>query len=262
MRYFDTHAHYDDIKFEIDFPGGTEEALSASRKAGVERIICAGTRPETNSSTLRLADNYDFIFAAVGIHPSDTRFFGSENDFELLTETEKLLSHPKVVAVGEIGLDYHYEGTDRERQKFFFDSQMKIAAKHSLPVIIHDREAHGDSFETVRRHPDVSGVFHYFSGSAEMSKQLVKLGYCISFGGTVTFKNAKEVKEVAAIVPDHMILIETDAPYLAPAPHRGEINISAYLPLVVEALVEIRGTSPESIAELTYENAARVFKIQ
>ncbi len=262
MRLFDTHAHYDDLKFRIDFPGGAEGAIAKSSEAGVERIICAGTRPETNASTLKLADENDIIYAAVGVHPSDIRFFDPKDDVALLKETENLLSHPKVVALGEIGLDYHYEGTDRERQMFFFDSQMKTAAKYSLPVVIHDRDAHGDSFDTVRRHPDVTGVFHCFSGSAEMARQLVRLGYCISFGGTVTFKNAKEVKEVASIVPDDMILIETDAPYLAPTPHRGEINLSAYLPLVVEALAEIRGSSPEKIAELTYRNASRVFRIK
>ncbi|MBQ6262998.1 MAG: TatD family hydrolase [Clostridia bacterium] len=262
MRLFDTHAHYDDPKYDTEYPGGADRAITESRKAGVERIICAGTRPETNSSTLKLAEEYDYIYAAVGIHPSDIRFFDRKHDQTLLKKTEEQLAHPKVVAVGEIGLDYHYEETDRERQKFFFDSQMKIAATHSLPVVIHDREAHGDSFETVRRYPEVSGVFHCFSGSAEMSKQLVRLGYCISFGGTVTFKNAKEVKEVAATVPDDMFLIETDAPYLAPSPHRGKINLSAYLPLVVYALAEIRGTSPEAIAELTYENAMRVFKLR
>ena len=262
MRLFDTHAHYDDPKFESDYPGGAESAITESRKAGVERILCAGTRPETNASVLKLAEEHDFIYAAIGIHPSDIRFFDSNDDETLLKETEALLSRPKVAALGEIGLDYHYEGTDRERQKFFFDSQMELAAKYSIPVVIHDREAHGDSFDTVRRHPDVTGVFHCFSGSTEMSRQLVRMGYLISFGGTVTFKNAREVKEVAAIVPDDMILIETDAPYLAPSPHRGEINLSAYLPLVVNALAEIRGTTPEAIADLTYENAVRIFKIK
>ena len=262
MRFFDTHAHYDDPKYDAEFPGGAESAITQSREAGVERIICAGTRPETNASTLKLAEEHDFIYAAVGIHPSDIRFFDSADDGVLLRETEKLLSHPKVAALGEIGLDYHYDGTDRKRQISFFDSQMELAAKYSLPVVIHDREAHGDSFDTVRRHPDVKGVFHCFSGSAEMARQLVRMGYFISFGGTVTFKNAKEVKEVAAIVPDDMMLIETDAPYLAPSPHRGEINLSAYLPLVVNALAEIRGTTPEAIADLTYENAVRIFKIK
>ena len=261
MLLFDTHAHYDDLKFEKEFPGGADGAIAKSREAGVKKIICAGTRPDTNLSTLKLAARYDFIYAAIGIHPSDIRFYDQTEDERLLNETEELLSTPKVVAVGEIGLDYHYEGTDRERQKFFFERQMRMARKHSLPVVIHDREAHGDTFDIIRRHPEVTGVLHCFSGSAEMAKQLVRLGYMISFGGTVTFKNAKEVKEVAAIVPDDMILIETDAPYLAPTPHRGEINLSAYLPLVVEALAEIRGTAPDTIARLTYENAVRTFKI-
>ncbi len=262
MRLFDTHAHYDDPKFRNDFPGGTDEAIKKSREAGVERIICAGTRPETNLSTIELAKKYDLIYSAVGIHPSDIRFFGPEKDDILLSETEKLLNHPKVVAVGEIGLDYHYEGTDRERQKYFFDSQMKIAERYSLPVVIHDRDAHGDSFEIVRNNPKVNGVFHCYSGSTEMAKQLVGMGYFISFGGTVTFKNAKTVKEVAALVPDDMILIETDAPYLAPSPHRGEINFSGLLPLVVETLAQIRNVSPERIAELTFENAKRLFHIE
>ena len=262
IRYFDVHAHYDDPKYENDFPGGAEAAIALSYERGVRGIVCAGTRIETCHSTLALAEKYPFIHAAVGIHPGDLRFWSEEEDDEVLSETEKMLSHPRVVAVGEIGLDYHYGKDDRERQIKVFKKQLDLAATYSLPVVIHDREAHGDTFDIIKSRPDVTGILHCFSGSVEMSRQLTDAGYYISIGGSVTFKNAKTVKEVAAAVPGDRLLIETDAPYLAPTPHRGEINHSGFLPLVTEALAEIRGTTAEQIAEITYENALRAYRMK
>lgn len=261
MRFFDVHAHYDDERFAREFPGGADAAIAASYDAGVRGIICSGTRYETTKSSIAIAEKYPFIWATAGIHPGDIRFIQDGDEDAALDLIASFFYHPKVKAIGEIGLDYHYEGTDKKRQLYFFERQLELAAKLSLPVVIHDRDAHGDTFDALRRHPGVRGILHCFSGSAETARQLVKMGYMISFGGTVTFKNAREVKEVAAAVPDGMMLIETDAPYLAPTPHRGEVNYSGYLPLVVAALAQIRGTDGEKIAETTFENAKTVFGI-
>ena len=168
----------------------------------------------------------------------------------------------KIVAIGEIGLDYHYEGFDKARQAEFFDAQMHLAKKLGMPVIIHDREAHGDCFETVLRHPDVRGVFHSYSGSAEMAAELVRRGWYISFSGVLTFKNASRIKEVAASIPCERILIETDAPYLAPHPHRGKTNHSGLMIYTAQTLAEIKGMSLDEIAELTYNNASELFDIK
>ncbi len=259
--YFDVHAHYDDERFEAEFPGGADGAIRRSYDNGVRGIVCSGTRYETCLSSISLSEKYPFIWATVGIHPGDIRFIPYGDEDRALREIEPLLSHPRVVAVGEIGLDYHYEGTDRERQKSFFEFQLETAMRYSLPIVVHDREAHGDTFDLLRRYPDVTGVIHCFSGSAEMARQLTDRGFYLSFGGTVTFKNAKTVKESAAVTPLDKILLETDAPYMAPTPHRGEINYSGYLPLVAEALAEIKGVTPERIAEVTFENAEKVFHI-
>ncbi len=262
IRYFDVHAHYDDERFEREFPGGADNAIRESFKLGVRGIVCSGTRYETSLKSIEFAEKYPFVYATAGIHPCDCRFIEQGKDDDELARIEKLLDNPRVAAIGEIGLDYHYQDTDRKRQGYLFDSQLETAEKKALPVIVHDRDAHGDTFDAIRRHPGVRGILHCFSGSAEMARQLVKLGFMISFGGTVTFKNSKEVKEVAAIVPDDMMLLETDSPYLAPTPHRGEINFSGYLPLITKAMAEIRGESEEYVAEKTFENAERLFRIK
>ena len=162
-------------------------------------------------------------------------------------------------AIGEIGLDYHYDGIDREKQKEYFIAQLELARTTGMPVVIHDRDAHGDIYDILRRFPDVTAVLHSFSGSAEAARQLASDGRCISFSGTVTYKNARNIHEAAAVVPDDLILCETDAPYLPPVPHRGKINSSAYLPHTISAIAEIREASPEAVAELTMNNAVRLF---
>ena len=166
------------------------------------------------------------------------------------------------MSIGEIGFDYHYDGTDKERQKYFFNAQIEIARKKSLPVIIHTRDAISDTVDLLRKSSYSNGVIHSFSGSAEIARQLSSDGWYISFSGPVTYKNAPKIKEAARIIPDEMLLIETDSPYLTPHPHRGEINYSGYLNYICAALAELRGTTPEYIAELTYRNACRLFGIK
>ena len=201
------------------------------------------------------------MYAAGGFHPGDIPDEITPDDVE--TIWDPFFSDPqnKLVAVGEIGLDYHYLPFDKQRQRDFFEAQMRFAEKRALPVIIHDREAHGDSFDVIRSFPGVRGVFHSYSGSAEMAKELIKRGWYISFSGVVSFKNAAKVKEVAKVVPDDRILVETDAPYLAPHPFRGKINHSGRLLYTATALAEARGCSVEDVARLTRENVKALFGV-
>ena len=201
------------------------------------------------------------MYTAIGIHPSDTRFL-TDMDSDL-AKTEELILNPenKCVALGEIGLDYHYPDTDCEKQMQYFTAQMQMAERLSLPVVIHDRDAHEDVMDVIRKFPKVKGILHSFSGSAEMAKELVKLGYLISFSGTVTFKNARKPKEACSAVPLDRLLIETDAPYLAPHPLRGTLNHSGNLVYTVAAIAEIKGISEEEVCRITEENARRIFKL-
>lgn len=261
IRFFDSHAHYDDERFEIEFPGGADGAISLSNKEGVGCIVNAGTNPETSALSVSLAEKYPFVYAAVGVHPGDCRHIDYKDEEKALIAIRSLLSRPKVVALGEIGLDYHYENTDREKQKRFFDAQLSIAEELNVPVVIHDREAHGDVLEILSKHKNTRGVIHCFSGSAETARQLTAKGWYLSFGGSVTFKNAQKVKDASLAVPDDKLLIETDAPYLAPTPHRGKINYSGYVKLVAEELARLRGVSTEHIASVTFHNSLELFNI-
>lgn len=263
MKLFDSHAHYYDERFAEKMKGGADSILSALFSDNIGWIINVGTNNENAAECVAQAAKYEKMFAAVGIHPGDCRHYG-DVDFEIerlkgmLAERKK----NKIVALGEIGLDYHYEGTDKLKQRDFFERQLALARELDMPVIIHDREAHGDCFDTVRRYPEVRGVFHSFSGSAEMAKELLKMGWYISFSGVVTFKNAAKVKEAASAIPLDRLLAETDCPYLTPHPYRGEVNHSGYMHLTVEALAEIHGVSAEKMAALTAENAARLFGVK
>ena len=260
MEFFDSHAHYNDARFDEEYPGGAEAAIMASREAGAAAILNAGTNAETTRESISLAEKFDFFYASAGIHPYDCAFVDKDIN-SAIAEIEELAADPKVRAIGEIGLDYHYENTDRDLQKEYFIAQMELASQLKMPVIIHDRDAHGDIYDILRSFKDVKVLLHSFSGSAEAARQLTVDGRYISFSGTVTYKNARNVHESAAAVPDEFLLVETDAPYLPPVPHRGKMNYSAYLPHTISQIAEIRGVSPESIARLTMSNAKRLFGI-
>ena len=261
MKYFDSHAHYYDERFESEISEGVDTLIGALLKDSVSFIVNIGTSPETSRLAIEQAKRYENMYTAVGIHPSDTRFL-SDIDSDL-ADIEALILDPasKCVCLGEIGLDYHYDGTDKEKQMEYFERQMLLAEKLGLPVCIHDREAHVDVMEVIRRHPNVKGILHSFSGSAEMALELVKLGYYISFSGTLTFTNARKPREVAAVLPHDRVLIETDCPYLTPHPHRGKTNHSGYLSFTNATLAGIFGVSEEECARITEENARRVFGI-
>jgi TatD DNase family protein len=255
MRIFDTHAHYDDDRFE----GIREECIKESFDIGVEYILNASSDIKSSRASIALADKYPQFYAACGIHPHECCDISDKN--EALDSVKSLLSHKKAVALGEIGLDYYYDTDWKEKQIEYFDSQLSLAEELSLPVIIHDRDAHGDTMDVIRAHPKSFGILHSFSGSAEMAKQLQKLGWYISFSGVVSFKNASRVIESLLAVDDERLLIETDCPYLAPVPMRGKTNRSAYLKYTIAAIANAKGVSEEEIAEMTFENAKRIFKI-
>ena len=261
MKYFDSHAHYYDERFESEISEGVDTLIGALLKDSVSYIVNIGTSPATSRQAIEQAKRYPNMYTAIGIHPSDTRFL-SDIDAEL-DEIEALIRDPesKCVCLGEIGLDYHYDGTDKEKQMEYFERQMLLAEKLGLPVSIHDREAHADVMEVIRRHPNVKGILHSFSGSAEMALELVKLGYYISFSGTLTFTNARKPREVAAVLPHDRVLIETDCPYLTPHPHRGKTNHSGYLSYTNAVLASIFGVSEEECARITEENARRIFAL-
>ena len=261
MKYFDSHAHYYDERFTEECEGGVDTLLSNLFSTSVSYIINIGTSPETCRLAIEQAKKYPAMYTALGIHPSDAQ---NLPDVDVaLDEISAMLqdSENKACALGEIGLDYHYPDTNRELQLYVFEKQMQMAERLSLPVVIHDREAHADCMEVIRRYPNVRGVFHSFSGSGEMAKELVKLGYMISFSGTVTFTNARRVAEACETVPLSRILIETDAPYLAPHPMRGTMNHSGNLVYTNAKIASIHGISEEEAARITEENAKRFFSI-
>lgn len=268
MGIFDTHAHYFDRRFENEVEGGAHAILSEIMPDPVDCIINVGTNCKSSRRAVRQAAEYQGMYAAVGIHPEDCHYIADEDaamrELRALLGDVQSRAHDKIVAIGEIGLDYHYENygeipMDKEKQARFFEAQMKLARELDLPVIIHDREAHGDCFETVLRHPEVRGAFHSYSGSAEMARELVRRGWYISFSGTLTFKNASRVREAATAVPRDRLLIETDAPYLAPHPHRGKLNHSGLLVHSLDTLAELWSCTPEEAARQTSDNAKKLF---
>ncbi|MBQ8746748.1 MAG: TatD family hydrolase [Clostridia bacterium] len=256
--FFDSHAHYFDDRFE-KYEGGAEAAIRDAFDLGIRYILNAGTTPETSRAAIRLAETHDGLYAAAGLHPSDSHEISDADLPSVLDEIRTLCTHEKIVALGEIGLDYYWDDSQKDRQKSILDVQLSMAEELDLPVIIHDREAHGDTMDILRAHPNVRGVLHSFSGSAEMARQLLKNGWYISFSGPITYKNARSLREVAASVPLDRILIETDAPYLPPEPHRGKINFSGYLPFTANAVADIKERPLEEIARQTTENAKALF---
>lgn len=249
---FDTHAHYHDRQFD----GDRDTLLAELPSAGIFRVVNCGTDTATSQVCCEYADQYDYIYAACGVHPHDCG--AAEADWE---ETlRKLLSHKKCVAVGEIGLDYHYDFSPRETQKRFFERQLQLAKELDLPVIIHDREAHADTWELLQKYAP-KGVVHCFSGSVEMAKDIVRLGMYIGLGGAVTFKNARKPVEVAKYVPEDRLLLETDCPYMAPVPYRGRRCDSRLIPCAAELIAQVRGTDPQTLIDRTTENAKTLFHI-
>ena len=268
MKLFDSHAHYFDRRFFSDEnPKGVDALLCEDVfSGGVCGVINVGTNNDNNLVCIEQAARFDKMYAATGLHPEDVAYFKRDISEEIkilasLLDTKEKRKAAKIVALGEIGLDYHYDGFDKELQQTYFDRQMELATELDIPVIIHDRDAHGDCFETVLRYPRVRGVFHSYSGSAEMAKELVKRGWYISFSGVITFKNARKAVEVAEIVPIDRILIETDCPYLAPHPYRGRLNHSGLMRYTAEKLAEIRGISFDEVAEITLSNTKDLFSI-
>lgn len=249
---FDSHAHLDDEAFEND----RYKIIENLKKDGVDEFINVASSIKTSAFSLSLAEKYPFIHASVGVHPSECGKM-TEADF---IQIEKWLSHKKCVALGEIGLDYHYDEPEKDVQRYWFSRQCELAKKFDKPVIIHDREAHEECFETVERYGN-RGVFHCFSSSAEFAKRLCDIGFYISFTGVLTFKNSKKALEAAAATPIERILIETDSPYMAPEPLRGTRNEPKNVFFVAEKLAQIKETTVEKIAKITSENTRRLFEI-
>ncbi len=258
---FDSHAHYNDSRFEPgnEIEGGREEVLSALFSGSVKYIVNNGTKLETNAESIALAEKYPGIYAAVGIHPED---IASEDDIEsVMGSLREQLMHPKVKALGEIGLDYYWDNVPRETQKAWFRRQLELAREVKKPVVIHDREAHGDVMDILREYPDVTGELHSFSGSAEMARQLVNRGWYISFSGVITFKNASRLAEIVPTIPLDRIMIETDCPYLAPVPYRGKLNHSGLLEYTAARAAELFNISCEEFCRHAFENSRRFFAI-
>ena len=250
---FDTHAHMDDASFAED----RHELLAALPEQGISLLMNPGCSYESSLNAIRLSQQYDYIYAAVGSHPD----VADEVDEALIAHYRELCRHPKVKAIGEIGLDYHYEDIPRAIQKKAFRMQMALAAELDLPVIVHEREAHEDGMRIVDEFPTVKGVFHCYSGSAEMAKELVKRGWYIGFTGVLTFKNARKSIEVASSIPRDRIVIETDCPYMAPVPFRGKRNDPGKVVHMAAKLGEIWGVSTEEAAEVTLENGKRLYRM-
>ena len=252
---FESHAHYDDPAFDED----REELLGSMREHGIEYIINVAASLATTESTIALTEQYPFIYGAAGVHPDDTKELNEER-FAWLREQ---CAREKIVAVGEIGLDYYWDSTPREVQKKWFVRQLELAKETGLPVIIHSREAAQETFELIREHHagTTGGVIHCFSYAREMAEAYVKLGYFIGVGGVVTFKNARKLKETVVEIPLTSIVLETDCPYLAPEPNRGKRNNSAYIRYVAEEIAKIKGITYEEVVAQTEENARKMYRL-
>ena len=251
---FDTHAHMDDNAFAID----REQLLSSLPSQGIGLLMNPGCSLASSRNAVLLAQGYNYIYAAVGSHPDAA----DEVNEAVLEEYRTLVAqNPKVRAIGEIGLDYHYEDIPREIQKKAFRAQMALAAELHLPAIVHEREAHEDGLAIVEEFPEVTGVFHCYSGSVEMAKELIKRGWYIGFTGVLTFKNAKKALKVAETIPLERIVLETDCPYMSPEPFRGRRNDPGKLYRMAQALAQLRNLPEEEIQRITLENGKRLYRI-
>ena len=253
--YFDTHAHYYDDSFDAD----RDQLLAGLPARDVELVLCPGVDLDTSRFCVSMAEKHPHVYAAVGCHPEDL----DGVDLSVLTQLESMARHPKVKAIGEIGLDYYWEkdSEKRAKQRDFFDAQLDLARRLDLPAIVHDREAHKDSLDITRAHRDTRGVFHCYSGSVEDAKVLVSLGWMLSFTGAVTFKNARRALEVIAWLPLEHIMIETDAPYMAPEPYRGKRCDSGYVFRVAQTIAQVKGLTTPEVAPILLANSKRFFHI-
>jgi TatD DNase family protein len=252
----DSHAHLDDERFDRD----RDELIKSLGKNGISTVINIGADLPSSIKSVKLSEQYDNIYAAVGVHPHSA----SEMDEGTIEVLKAFSSREKVVAIGEIGLDYYYDNSPRDVQRTWFKRQMKLAKEVNLPIVVHSREANQETFDMIKAESDgkLTGVIHCYSGSVELMKEYIKLGYYISLGGPVTFKNAKTPKEVAKVVPIDRLLVETDSPYLTPEPHRGKRNEPLYVRHVAAMIAELRGMTIEELARATSENTKRLFNLR
>lgn len=251
---FDTHAHLNDSRFDED----RHELIASLAQNGVGAYCEIGFDITSSLEAVALAEKYDNVYAVCGVHPHDVRDLTEE---DMNTLEAMLKNSPKAVALGEIGLDYYYDNSERDKQRYWFDRQLKLARSMDMPVSIHIRDAMGDTMDILRANKGISGIIHCYSGSKETARELLGMGYYISFAGPLTFKNASTALEVAKFVPNDRILIETDSPYLAPVPHRGKRNTPLLVAEIARKLAELRGCDYDKICDMTYENAKRVYRI-
>ncbi len=255
MKIFETHAHYDDDAFDDD----RAKLLNEMHKEGIDYIVNIGCSMENSRHIVDMVKAYDFLYGTVGVHPSDIDGL-TESDMQ---ELEMLAQEKKILAIGEMGLDYHYDNVIKEEQAKWFIAQLEIAKRCDMPVVIHSRDAAKDTMDIVKEHHNgvTPGIIHCFSYGVEMAKCYLDMGYYIGVGGVVTFKNAKKLKEVVEYTPLERIVLETDAPYLAPTPYRGKRNCSLYLTHVAEEIAALKGVSVDEVCAVTYENAKTVYKM-
>lgn len=252
---FETHAHYDDEAFDED----RNELLNELKENDIEYVVNVAANIEGIKNSVKLAEKYPFIYGTVGVHPNEV----AELDAEKLSWMKEMCSHDKMVAVGEIGLDYYYDEPEREIQKYWFEEQIKLAKETGLPLIIHSRDAANDTLEILKRNkwPEMSGVIHCFSYSREMAEEYVKMGFFIGVGGVITFSNARKLKEAVEHIPLQNIVLETDSPYLAPVPNRGKRNSSLNLPYVIKEIALIKNLTGEEVADATFQNAKKLYRL-
>lgn len=253
---FETHAHYDDEQFD----SGREALLASLPDCGIKRVVNVGASIASTRNSIELAEKYEFIYATVGVHPSEIEELNEER-FAWLRDLTKL---EKVVAVGEIGLDYYWDKKPdvQERQRYWFKRQMELARETHLPIIVHSRDAAADTLQVMKEAhaEEIPGVIHCYSYSPEIAQEFIKMGYYIGVGGVVTFKNAKKLKETVEQIPLERILLETDSPYMAPEPYRGKRNDSRYIPYIVEKIAELKQVSIEEVEEITWQNAMNLYR--
>ena len=246
---FESHAHFDDERYNED----RDELIASLPEKGIEAVVNIGADMKGSRATMEYVDKYDFVYGAVGVHPE----YANDVDYTALCEFSR---HPKIVAIGEIGLDYHYDGYNRDEQITAFKKQLELAKEVNLPVIIHSRDATKDTLEILKKYRP-KGVVHCFSGSNETAKEIVNLGMYIGFTGVITFKNASRAVEALKAIPLDRLLCETDCPYMAPEPHRGKRNDPSFLCHIIEKMAEIKGVSPQEMADITNKNARELFNL-